>query len=446
MIILNCLLHLNLIKAIMVASLIAVATVELHAQGSAFQALGSGEESLPLIKKINPGPAVNSRLEETKPVVSADGHRLYFARKNSRVNMGGAEDPQDIYFSELKQETNWSYSRNLGHRINTTSADNLCAVLDSNTFIFFVPTDKHRGRFVVRTTDMKRRVFVGPTVFNESDYLEACFSFDGNVVFYTAKTKDNVNYRQDIDERDIYMSVRKYIGWSTPVNLGSIINSAGDEFSPFLAADGRTLYFATNGRGGFGSADIFVSRRIGDEWSNWTTPVNLGASINSAHFDGYLTMSGNPGIAYLVSYDHSLGKSDIIIAQVPEELCPNIVHGKDSLSLHSILFERGTAKLKPLSEQVLDSILIIMQNKPGMTIELQGHTDNMGSLKGLKTLSERRVATVRDHLIKSGIGPSRITGKAFGGLKPKIENSTESNRAQNRRVELILRNPTNTSL
>ncbi|TNE73865.1 MAG: hypothetical protein EP333_06320, partial [Bacteroidetes bacterium] len=74
--------------------------------------------------------------------------------------------------------------------------------------------------------------------------------------------------------------------WSKPQGLGLTINTRGDEDSPFIAADDKTLYFSSNGHPGMGGSDVFISRRLDDTWLNWSEPQNIGTSIN-AHNDEY---------------------------------------------------------------------------------------------------------------------------------------------------------------
>jgi outer membrane protein OmpA-like peptidoglycan-associated protein len=308
-------------------SVALVITPTVHGQGGGTQSasLRSSGPDISLPRKINPGLTINSRYEETKPMLSPDGKRLYFARKHASSNIGGLADPQDIYCSEIVNGKQWSPARNPGSLINTRHADNLCAVPDENTFVFFVPSGKHKGQFVIRRqspSGFTTEALTGPIVVNESEYLEGTFSVDGRVLLFTARTKANLFYRKGQDERDIYFSLKKGDKWTEPVNAGTMLSSAGDEYSPFLCADGRTLYFATNGRGGFGGVDIFMTRRIGNGWDTWTEPVNLGPEINSGKFDGYFTVAMNSPLAYMVSYSHTFGKSDIVSVLLPPEMQP----------------------------------------------------------------------------------------------------------------------------
>ncbi|MEJ7662415.1 MAG: hypothetical protein WKG07_24040 [Hymenobacter sp.] len=63
------------------------------------------------------------------------------------------------------------------------------------------------------------------------------------------------------------------------------------DFAPFLAPDEKTLYFASEGRGGYGKSDIFYTKRLDDTWTNWSPPRNLGSVVNSPDFDAYYTVS-----------------------------------------------------------------------------------------------------------------------------------------------------------
>jgi OOP family OmpA-OmpF porin len=78
----------------------------------------------------------------------------------------------------------------------------------------------------------------------------------------------------------------------------------------------------------------------------------------------------------------------------------------------------------------------VLNNNPGMNVELQGHTDNRGTKKFNQALSEKRAVAVMDYLIKKGIAPSRLTAVGYGFSRPMASNDTDQGRAQNRRVEL----------
>jgi outer membrane protein OmpA-like peptidoglycan-associated protein len=303
--------------------------------------------AIPAKENLDP---VNSRYSEIHPIISADARTLYFARKNSPENVGGMSDKQDIWFSTSDDGVQWSKGKNLGNGVNTTRADNLTAVSpDNNSMMFYHPRENGAGGFRFRRRTSLGWVsdeIVDLEFDNESAYVESCLSAGGNIILFTAKTKSNVAYQPAIDERDIYMCMRvKNKEWSKPVNLGRHVNSPGDEFSPFLAADERTLYFGTNGRPGYGRVDIFMTKRLDDSWKKWSTPVNLGPSINSPLFDAYYTIPASGDYAYMVSFQEGSGDTDLVRVKLPRELKPDPVQ-----LLRTVVQDRQTHK--PVSADI----------------------------------------------------------------------------------------------
>jgi outer membrane protein OmpA-like peptidoglycan-associated protein len=161
---------------------------------------------------------------------------------------------------------------------------------------------------------------------NESKTMEGNLSPDGKAILFTSKLAQNLFYRADVDEKDIYVTLQDNNGaWLTPINLGKQINTPEDELSPFLASDGRTLYFSTNGRPGYGSHDIYMSKRQGNGWTSWSEPVNLGPEINGPGFDAYYTLPASADYAYMVSNANSYGASDLVRVKLPEVIKPEPV-------------------------------------------------------------------------------------------------------------------------
>ena len=107
-----------------------------------------------------------------------------------------------------------------------------------------------------------------------------------------------------------------------------------------------------------------------------------------------------------------------------------------SFVLEDCNFETGKADLEEDSYKVLDELVAYLNRKDDERIELQGHTDNVGSAKSNLILSEARANTVRTYLLAKGIDPNRVTAKGYGLTVPVSSNKTEEGRAQNRRTEV----------
>ncbi|WP_305029790.1 OmpA family protein [Hymenobacter convexus] len=106
-----------------------------------------------------------------------------------------------------------------------------------------------------------------------------------------------------------------------------------------------------------------------------------------------------------------------------------------TLPLANVQFEQGQAVLLPTSFAALKQLVELMTLNPGLTIELRGHTDNVGEPAKNVALSEARVAAVKSYLTAHGVAETRVTGIGFGGAKPAASNAQEATRKLNRRVE-----------
>jgi outer membrane protein OmpA-like peptidoglycan-associated protein len=296
---------------------------------------------------------------------------------------------------------------------------------------------------------------IGIKFNNESAYLEGCLSADGKAIIFTAKLESNINYRPDVDERDIYVCVKKLNGtWSVPIHTGKILNTPGDEYSPFLSADGKTLFFATDGRPGYGDVDIFMSKRLSDGWNKWSEPVNLGLGINTAVFDAYFTIPASGEYAYMVSNIKSYGHNDIIRLKIPKSLRPDpvvLVSGKvlnaktgkplkakirfEDLRQHS---EVGEARSDPATGDY--NIILQAGKNYGFHAASQGFLSLNENLE-LLTLGQYTELTKNLYLIPIEVGES-IQLKNVFFVVSKAQLKPESYPELDRLVEIMKENST----
>jgi outer membrane protein OmpA-like peptidoglycan-associated protein len=150
-----------------------------------------------------------------------------------------------------------------------------------------------------------------------------------------------------VGDKDMYVSFLQDDGsYSEPQNMGATLNSFMDEGTPFIAPDGVTLYYYSKTEPGYGDADIFVTKRLDDSWTKWSTPKNLGTKINTPNWDVYYTISAKGDYAYLVSSDNSFGNEDIFTIKLTDEEKPNPV-----VMLSGKVFDKKTGK--PIETNVL---------------------------------------------------------------------------------------------
>jgi outer membrane protein OmpA-like peptidoglycan-associated protein len=106
------------------------------------------------------------------------------------------------------------------------------------------------------------------------------------------------------------------------------------------------------------------------------------------------------------------------------------------VALYGINFDFNKATLRPDSEPTLEKVLELLQSRPDLKLEVQGHTDNVGSDDYNLKLSDARAASVVAWLVSKGIAADRLTAQGYGSKVPIADNGSDEGRARNRRVEL----------
>ena len=300
-------------------------------------AIAISDSGVPIRSKINEasfnedlsrpeklGIGINSEYAERLPIISPDGKTLYFARKYHPQNIGDS-DQDDIWVSKLERTGKWGFATNIGTPLNNKLNNFVVAFNPTGDVLYLANDYSGREKDGVSVSSKKGRSWSQPKslniedMYNESEFVSYFVSGDGRVLLMSVKRKEGFG------DRDIYVSFRSASNkWSKPMNLGETINTVGMESGVFLAADGKTMYFSSNGHPGFGDLDMFMSRRLDDSWTNWTTPKNMGENINSPFKDYNYTIPAKGDYAYFASDDPS-GMSDIYRVKIPQTLQPEPV-------------------------------------------------------------------------------------------------------------------------
>lgn len=263
-------------------------------------------------------PTVNSDAEESMPVLNASADTLYFVRSLYQGNNGGKTAGQDIWMS-TRNSNSWSAAANNLPSLNNHRNNAVIGIDSSGSVLYLLDTYSPPNPRIngVSKSKHRGRIFTEPSTIKIKG-IEARNSFVG---FYMNSTEDalliSMHGNNSLGEEDLYVSLKDETGeWSTPINLGPTINTEGFEISPFLSKDGKTLFFASNGHDGYGDADIFMSTRLyNNSWVLWSKPVNLGEQINSEGFDAYFFMTEDQEDVFFAS-NRSDKNTDIYTASV----------------------------------------------------------------------------------------------------------------------------------
>jgi OOP family OmpA-OmpF porin len=238
---------------------------------------------------------VNSTYHENSPIISPDGKRLYFSRKYHPDNTGGVEDAEDIWMSEIDESTgSWKPAVNVGSPLNNSGPNFISSITMVNGTETLILGNKYgsNGRMFEGVSMSERN---GNSFSKPKDVeIENEYNYSARADFFLVSGGESMILSVERDDyfgaRDLYISKKNGRTWSEPKNLGGIVNTAGEDFAPFLAEDNKTLYYSTNGFSGYGGSDIFVTIRLDDSWEKWSIPENLGSGINSKDDDQYFSI------------------------------------------------------------------------------------------------------------------------------------------------------------
>ncbi len=287
-----------------------------------------------IIKVENLGEVINSYNPEMRPTISADGNLLFFIRQNDPANIHYQTVPnsQDIWYSMRDTAGKWSKARHLSDKVNASQYNAVYWISpDLNTMLLkgsFIDGQylgmgvsmihKRADNSWTNAEMLKIRNF---GKFSTTPQIGASMGHDGKtLLFYMTDKKGSF-------ENDIYVSfLEGHDIWTAPKSLGKKINLPDyNEMSPFLAADGVTLYFSSDRPGGLGENDIWMTKRLDESWTKWSDPVNLGAPINTAGSEAFFTLDAGGEFAYLTSSDGAFGASDIVRVKLLEKEMPDPV-------------------------------------------------------------------------------------------------------------------------
>ncbi len=266
---------------------------------------------------------LNSYADEQIPLLTDNGKSLFFTRAHHAENIGGKADKGDIWFAQLTDSIGWTVPGLLASPINTISYNGVFAYINSSLYLYSIYRNENSSVQGVSTSNPVKWPYLWQQPKSISiAYFSNESANNGNALSHDGKTMIlSLESYKSYGAEDLYVSFWNWAdnNWSEPKNLGVNINTALQELTPYLSPDNKTLFFSSNGRGGMGSRDIFVSQRIDDSWTKWTEPKNLGSKVNSEGAEMGYRYYPRLGVAVYTSTKDSDGYGDIHIIPVPAE-------------------------------------------------------------------------------------------------------------------------------
>ena len=280
---------------------------------------------------VNMGEAINSEFNEYSPVITTDDNTMIYTRliKDTRDSKRLQED----FFISTKKDNLWTKSVNLGPPVNTYNNEGQPSLSPDGKILIFTACEDYDGYGNGRTGYGSCDIFfskrvgknwsvpknIGKPINSAAWESQSSYASDGKTLYFVSNRKDGYG------GSDIWKSSVDSTGyWGNPVNLGPVINTKGNEFSVFIHPDNQTLYFSSDGHPGLGGLDIFVSRK--DALGNWSEPVNLGYPINTPNDEESFFVNAKGDKAYFSSDKAGgFGGFDLYYFDLYEEARPKLV-------------------------------------------------------------------------------------------------------------------------
>lgn len=360
---------------------------------------------------INLGPQINTKDGwEAQPSLSSDGKLLYFTslRKGSQDN--------DIFYSEKQADGSWGQAKPFTI-VNTAGKDKSPFFhQDGETFYFVSESNRSRP------------------------------GMGGLDIFYMRKTKD---------------------GWGPIQNLGYPINSEADELGLFVSTTGKEAYFSSfqNQNWDIYSFELYEAARpkevriltgkIVDESGQGVSGAQLKLNYHEREQQidaGQTNEDGTYAIAVQVGEDISISaskenhsfqaqvlKAEVLQTETKKVTAPSLK--VDSLvigaayTIASIYYATESHLLDKDAQMLLKDFAAYLKQQTNISLQINGHTDDLGAAQTNLLLSERRAQEVVRFLVEQGVDERRLSAKGYGESQPMVANDSPENRALNRRTD-----------
>jgi tetratricopeptide (TPR) repeat protein len=237
---------------------------------------------------------VNSEFNEYAPILTEGGKTLYFAARRNNTT-GGLKNPDDEQYFEDIYRAKWNDTYHMWDSITNElgklngdgfeaftymNSDATKALLTLNTTALEIDSPTESSD--ICEVEIKNGVWGKPKLINNSSintsYYDgaATMTADGNTMIFVSDRNGEKS------STDLYIVRKTGKKWGEATPLPMNVNTKGRETTPYLTPDGKYLFFSSDGHKGMGGYDIYVTQNYGTSWS---TPINLGSSINTVNDD-----------------------------------------------------------------------------------------------------------------------------------------------------------------
>ena len=293
---------------------------------------------------VNLGDSINTSSSEYYPSITINDSLFVFTRRGAGIR-------EDFVESTILPGHGYSKSKTLSGSINEEPSKGAINISQDGDWLMFAGNFPSKGfgnfdLYISYQTPQgwSEPINLGPQVNTEFWESSPSLSSDKSTLYFSSDRPGGYG------GKDLYVSHRLPNGkWSEALNMGSSVNTAGDELAPFIHADNNTLYFTSDGLPGYGGSDLFVMRR--KNANEWNAPENLGYPINTIESDGSLFIASN-GVDAFYSSDRADSRGGLDLYRF--ELRPDIRPAR-TLYVRGTVFNKKNNKGIPATVELIDN-------------------------------------------------------------------------------------------
>ncbi|MCK4662252.1 MAG: PD40 domain-containing protein [Bacteroidales bacterium] len=309
-----------------------------------------------LFNPVNLGDNINSKNDEYWPSLTADENTLVvtvLVKDSNNIMYPGQED----FYISHKINGKWEKVKDIGKPINTKGNEGAQSISADGQSYYFTACHRNDGRgacdlYFVQKNGNKwgEPINLRASINTRHSEKQPSISPDGRTLYFSSNRPGGKG------KMDIWMCKKlNDDSWSTPVNLGDSINTEEDEISPFIHPDNLTLYFASNGLTGMGGYDIFISRK--NTTNSWGKPENLGYPINTHKDEFGLIVNAMGNKAYYSSDKRKGYGKDIYEFDLHDRIRPLFVSYINGIVYNVKNNSKLKAKIKLISLDTINTVL-----------------------------------------------------------------------------------------
>jgi outer membrane protein OmpA-like peptidoglycan-associated protein len=274
---------------------------------------------------------LNSAYDDFGPSITADGQNLYFTSRRASTNkqryVEGNDYGDDLFVSHRDSAGNWGAPQAIPSPVNSMDDEGTAFITADGLSAYYSLCRRSDGKgecdiymSEVFGDKWSPPVNLGTPVNSPAWESQPSLTPDGYTMYFSSRRPGSID-----GSEDIYVAYKNADGsWIKPINLGEEINTRFNERTPFIAADGKTLYFSSNGHPGFGNHDLFMTKKLED--GTWSVPINLGSPINNVGDDEYLSIPARGDKIYFATQGaDAKSNTEIVEAILPDSLRPGPV-------------------------------------------------------------------------------------------------------------------------